>query len=152
LGWLADPKRPRMFSCQSSGCAPIARAFDAGERFATPAVDPHTRAFGLRVPAAVGDFLILDAVRASNGRAMSVDEERLDEWMRLAARSEGVSLCPESAICLGVLERALADGHIHPEESIVLFNTGAAQKYVELLEVELPRIDRNAVDWDAIAD
>ena len=150
LGWLASAKRPRMFSCQSSGCAPIADAFDAGERFAKAPRDPHTRASGLRVPTAVGDFLILDAVRASGGRAMRADEERIDEWMALGARCEGISLCPESAVCLGVLELALAEGHIDPGESIVVFNTGAAQKYVEVLGDSAERIDRGTVDWSTL--
>ncbi len=150
LGWLDSTKRPRMFSCQSDGCAPIADAFDANERFANAPADPHTRASGLRVPKALGDFMILDAVRASNGRAMRASEDGLDRWMRLATTLEGVSLCPESAMCLGVLERALAEGHIRRDESIVLFNTGAAQKYVEVIERDVPRIDKRAIDWDLI--
>jgi threonine synthase len=150
LGWLASAKRPRMFSCQSRGCAPIVEAFDAGRRFAEPVSNPRTAAAGLRVPVAVGDFLILDAVHASEGRAMSVAEERMKEWMSLAASLEGVSLCPEAALCLGVLERARAEGFIDRRASVVLFNTGAAQKYVEVLERPLPRLDRHAVDWSLI--
>jgi threonine synthase len=150
LGWLDARAKPRMFSCQSDGCAPIADAFDAGERFATAPANPHTRASGLRVPRALGDFMILDAVRASRGRAMRATDDGIDRWMRLACELEGVSLCPESAICLGVLERALAENHIGRNESIVLFNTGAAQKYVEVIGVKLPRIDKSAVNWSAI--
>jgi threonine synthase len=150
LGWLDHPKRPRMFSCQSQGCAPIADAFDAGLRFAAPVSNPRTSAAGVRVPVAVGDFMILDAVRASNGRAMSVPEERMKDWMALAASTEGVSLCPESALCLGVLERARAEGHIGREERVVLFNTGAAQKYVEVLERPIPHLDRHALDWSLV--
>jgi len=150
LGWLDSERRPRLFSCQSSGCAPIADAFDAGERFAAEAVDPVTVAAGLRVPKALGDFMILDAVRASGGRAMATAEARLLEWMRLATTTEGISLCPESAACLGVLDDALAAGHVAPDETVVLFNTGAAQKYVEAMHAELPRIDRHDVDWDLV--
>ena len=150
LGWLEDDKRPRMFSCQSSGCSPISAAFDAGERFAEPATNPHTRAAGLRVPRALGDFMILDAVRESGGQAMSADEERIDEWLRQATAREGISLCPETAICIGVLERALREGKIGAEEKIVIFNTGAAQKYVEVIESELPRLDLQSLDWSAI--
>ena len=81
---------------------------------------------------------------------MRADEERIDEWMALGARCEGISLCPESAVCLGVLELALAEGHIDPGESIVVFNTGAAQKYVEVLGDSAERIDRGTVDWSTL--
>lgn len=150
LGWLNDPAMPRMFSCQSSGCAPIAAAFDRGDRFAEPPANPHTIASGLRVPRALGDFMILDAVRASGGRALAVDENRLIEWMRLATTLEGVSLCPESAACIGAIEVAVAQGHIDPAQDIVLFNTGAAQKYIEAIEADAPSIDHRNIDWSAI--
>jgi len=149
LGWLTGDGRPRMYCCQSSGCAPMVNAFEAGQEFAEPVQDPHTMAAGLRVPGAVGDFMILAAVRASGGRAMAADEDRLGDWMRLACRLEGISLCPEAAACVGVLERALAEGHIRRDEEVVLFNTGAAQKYVELLTVDLPTLDPGGpVDWE----
>jgi threonine synthase len=152
IGWLESRQRPRMFACQSRGCAPIVRAYDAGERFAQPVADAHTMASGLRVPAAVGDFMILDAVRESGGRAMAADESRLREWMHIAASLEGVSLCPEAAACLDVLERALQEGHVHSNERIVVFNTGAAQKYVEVLAgAALKRLDcSRPLDWTAL--
>lgn len=149
LGWLESERRPKMFSCQASGCAPIATAFDAGERFATAPPDPHTEAAGLRVPVAVGDFMILDAVRESGGRAMAGEESCLRPRMRQAAALEGLSLCPESAVCLQVLQRAVAEGHVDPGETVVVFNTGAAQKYLEVMRTDLPRLDRHAVDWAA---
>jgi threonine synthase len=151
LGWLDSPRKPRLYSCQSSGCAPIVRAFEAGERFASAPPDPHTIASGLRVPTALGDFMILDAVRASGGAALAADEEGIPRWMRLATRLEGLSLCPEAAVCVGVLERARAEGRIRPAETVVLFNTGAAQKYVEILAADLPRIESKSVDWEAIS-
>ncbi len=141
LGWLEDAQRPRMFACQSSGCPPIADAWAAGAEFAEPAVDPHTIASGLCVPAAVGDFMILQAVRASGGRAMAADEDRLIEWTRLACRLEGLALCPEAAACVGALQEAVAAGLIGRQERVVLFNTGAVQKYVEAMAVEIPSID-----------
>ena len=96
--------------------------------------------------------MILDAVRASGGRAMSADEDRIQEWMRLACATEGIALCPESAACIGVLERALAEGHIGSDERIVLFNTGAAQKYVEVMKTTLPRLDiSKPIDWQEVA-
>jgi threonine synthase len=153
IGWLqTDAQKPRMFACQSDGCAPIVRAYDAGERFAKPFVNAHTIASGLRVPGALGDFMILDAVRESGGRAMAADETRLTEWMRRAASLEGVSLCPETAACFDVLQRALQEGHIGREERIVIFNTGAAQKYVEAMaDVSLPHLDcTRPVDWSRL--
>ncbi|MHC4218338.1 MAG: threonine synthase [Planctomycetota bacterium] len=153
LGWLDREARPRMFCCQSSGCDPMVAAFEAGLEFAEPVRDPHTVAAGLRVPGAVGDFMILKAVRESGGRAMTADEARLIEWMRLACRLEGVSLCPEAASCVGVLQRAVAEGHIGPDEEVVLFNTGAIQKYVELMRVELATLDpRGPVDWERLVE
>jgi threonine synthase len=152
LGWIAPDRRPRMFSCQSDGCAPIATAFAAGSRFAEPFPQPHTRASGLRVPQAVGDFMILDAVRASGGRAEAAPEESLIGWMRRASALEGIGLCPESAACLAVLERLVREGAIGRQDEIVVFNTGAAQKYTELLDFELPRLSPQAdVDWAALA-
>ncbi len=152
LGWLAEARRPRMFSCQSSGCDPLVAAFEAGLEFAEPARDPRTVAAGLRVPGAVGDFMILRAVRESGGRAVAADEARIGQWMRQAARLEGIALCPEAAVALGVLEAALAAGHIRADEEVVLFNTGAAQKYVEAIAAELPRLDLRApIDWPRLA-
>jgi len=151
IGWLAAPEKPRLYSCQSTGCAPIARAFQAGERFAQPARDPRTIASGLRVPSAVGDFMILDAVRESGGEALAADEVEIPRWMSLATRLEGISLCPEAAVCVGVLEAALSAGRIEPDETAVIFNTGAAQKYVEVLAADLPRLEKGAVDWGALA-
>ena len=150
LGWLESPKRPRFFACQSSGCAPIVRAFEAGVRFAEPVKDAATIASGLRVPSAVGDFLILDAVRASGGAAIAAAEAGILGWMRRATRLEGISLCPEAAVCLGALEIALASGRIGRGETVVLFNTGAAQKYLEVQDGALPRLRKAAVDWDLV--
>lgn len=152
LGWLVDGRRPRMVAVQSDGCAPIVRAFDAGERFAQPFENAATIASGLRVPAAVGDFMILDAVRASGGRAVAVEEGRIREWMRQTAASEGVSLCPESAACVGALARLSREGWIQPDEQVVIFNTGAMQKYPEAMTQSLPRLRRDeAIDWGRMA-
>lgn len=150
LGWLDSEQRPRLVSCQSDGCAPMVTAFASGARFADEAQHPHTIASGLRVPKAVGDFLILDALRASGGFAAAAPEGGLLDDMALACATEGLSLCPESAACLGVLRAALADGRIDDDETIVLFNTGAVQKYVEAMARELPRLERDAPDWAAI--
>jgi threonine synthase len=152
LGWLEGQKRPRMVAVQSDGCAPIVRAFERGERFAEPFEGAATIASGIRVPSAVGDFMILDAVRASAGRAVAVTESRLREWMALGMQTEGLAICPESAACIGAAELLRRKGWIAPEEQVVIFNTGAGQKYPEALRAELPRIsDPRKVDWARLA-
>jgi threonine synthase len=134
MGWLAEPDRlPRLVSCQSDGCAPIVRAFEAGQRFAEPFANAHTVASGLRVPAAVGDFMMLDAIRASNGLAIAGREGRIGEWMQRVAGLEGIGICPEAAVCFDCLEQLRGDGGIRADETVVVFNTGAAQKYPEAL-------------------
>ncbi|MFO0867937.1 MAG: threonine synthase [Pirellulales bacterium] len=137
------PGLPRMISVQSDGCAPIARAYAEGKRFAELFPDAHSIASGIRVPVAVGDFMILDAVRASGGSAVAVAEPQLLSWMRLAASLEGISICPEAAACVGALEKMAREGQIRADERVVVFNTGAAQKYVEALRVDLPRVARS---------
>jgi threonine synthase len=143
LGWLQSDRLPRLISCQSDGCAPIVRAFDAAQRFAELFPGAHTIASGLRVPAAVGDFMMLDAIRASGGCAVAGDEQRIVEWMGRVAAAEGVAICPETAVCFDCLERLINRGDINAEESVVVFNTGAAQKYVEAVPLNLPRIDKD---------
>lgn len=151
LGWLNSETMPRMVSVQSTGCAPIAKAFDAGDRFAEVFPNASTIASGIRVPVAVGDFMILDAVRESHGRALAVPEEQLGEWMRWAAADEGISLCPETAACVGAAKSLREKGWIDANERVVIFNTGASQKYIEALRCELPAIDLAApIDYDAM--
>src|SRR5262249_11244587 len=125
-------------------------AFNKGERFAEPPPNPHTMASGLRVPKAVGDFMILDAVRESKGAAIAAEESRLLEWMHMVTRLEGIALCPEAAACVGALEHALATGAVSRDESVVIFNTGAGQKYLEVIDRPLPRLDHKNIDWSAI--
>ena len=151
MGWLTSEKLPRMVAVQSRGCAPIVQAFEAGSRFANPFQNAATIASGIRVPVAVGDFLILDAVRESGGTAIAVEEERLGEWMRLATAIEGIPICPEAAACVGALEHLRETDWIRKEDRVVIFNTGAAQKYVEAIATELPKIDvHQPLDWDRI--
>ena len=159
LGWLHSKpgasatgvRKPRMVAVQSDGCAPIVRAFDRGERFAEVFPNAATIASGIRVPAAVGDFMILDAVRASGGRAIAVEEARIREWMALGMRSEGLPICPESAACIGALERLRQENWIKADERVVIFNTGAVQKYPEAMRVDLPTIDPAHIPWSEIA-
>lgn len=152
LGWLASDRMPRMVAVQSDGCAPIPRAFDAGERFATPWDNARTCASGLRVPAAVGDFMILDAIRESGGRAVAVPEGDIVPAMHRACAAEGISVCPEAAACVLAIEQLVGSGDIRPDERVVLFNTGAATKYVETVPLDLPVIsDSQNVNYDQFA-
>jgi threonine synthase len=151
LGWQWSERLPRLIACQSDGCAPIIRAFESGKRFAEPFPDPHTVASGLRVPAAVGDFMMLDAIRASGGRAVAGREGRIVEWMRRVAGLEGIGICPETAVCFDCLERLRAEGDVRPDDVVVVFNTGAAQKYPEVVALDLPRLDWDRpVDYEAL--
>jgi threonine synthase len=144
LGWLKRTKMPRLYSCQSDGCAPIVTAFEKGERFATRFENAHTVASGLRVPAAVGDFMMLDAIRASGGKAIAGREGRIGDWVRKSSGAEGISICPETAVCFDCLQLLIEHGDIKRDERIVVFNTGAAQKYLEALPADLPRLEKGA--------
>ena len=143
---------PRLISCQAEGCAPIVRAFETGERFAEPFPNARTVASGLRVPVAVGDFMMLDAIRASGGKAVAGREARIGEWMRRASAATGIGVCPETAVCFDCIDGLKAAGQIRPGDEVVVFNTGAAQKYLEALPPELPRLDKDRpIDYAALA-
>jgi threonine synthase len=131
LGWIGN-KRPRMVSVQASGCAPIVRAFDQGKETAEPWVDAKTVASGLRVPQAVADFLMLRAIRASNGTALSVsDEDMLAEIPRVG-RAEGIFFCPEGAACVVGLRRLVDCQWIHATDEVLIFNTASGLKYLDV--------------------
>jgi len=130
LGWIGA-KRPRMVTVQASGCAPIVRAFEAGKRFADEFQNAHTTASGLRVPKAIGDFLIIDALRASGGTAIAVTDDELIEATKEIGSAEGVFCAPEGAACLPALRKLMNDGSVKPDERVVLFNTGSGVKYLE---------------------
>src|SRR5207253_1384351 len=130
MGWI-DSKRPRMITVQASGCAPIVNAFEQGKRFADEFPNAHTTASGLRVPKAIGDFLILDALRASGGTAVAVTDEELIKATKEIGAAEGLFCAPEGAACLPALKKLLADRSVKPNERIVLFNTGSGVKYIE---------------------
>ncbi len=136
LGWISD-KRPRMISVQAAGCAPIARAFDKGERFAEEVSDAATIASGLRVPKAIGDFLILDAISESDGLAIAVSDEELIAGARELARREGIFAAPEGGASVPALRKLLDRGKIKPDERVVLFNTGAGIKYLDAFDSEV---------------
>ena len=133
MGWIGA-KRPRMISVQSSTCAPIVRAFENGERFADEFENASTVASGLRVPKAIGDFLILDAIRASGGTAIAVTDDELTAAVAEIGAATGIFAAPEGAACLPALRKLIADGQINSGETVVLFNTGSGIKYLEAFE------------------
>ena len=130
MGWIGS-ERPRMVTVQAAGCAPIVRAFEEGERFADEFPNAQTTASGLRVPKAIGDFLILDALRASGGTAVAVTDDELIDATKEIGSAEGIFCAPEGAACLPALKQLMADGSVKSDERIVLFNTGSGVKYVE---------------------
>jgi len=130
MGWVG-PRRPRMVTVQAAGCAPIVQAFNTGNRFADEFPNAATVASGLRVPRAVGDFLILDALRQSGGTAVAVTDEELLAAIGEIGAYEGLFCAPEGAACLPALRKILASGEVKSAERVVLFNTGAGVKYLE---------------------
>jgi threonine synthase len=133
MGWIGS-HRPRMISVQAAGCAPIVKAFESGERFAAEFENAHTTASGLRVPKAIGDFLILDAVRASGGGAYAIPDDELIAAVREIGALEGLFTAPEGAACLPALRRMIEEGEVSEGETVVIFNTGAGAKYLECFE------------------
>jgi threonine synthase len=130
LGWI-DKKRPRMFSVQASGCAPIVRALEAGEEFAAEFPNAHTVASGLRVPKAIGDFIMLKILRQSNGGAVAVDDTEMIRTVREVGSTEGLFVAPEGAACFAALKSLRAAGKIDNGERVVIFNTGSGIKYLD---------------------
>ncbi|MDB2324814.1 threonine synthase [Alphaproteobacteria bacterium] len=128
LGWIGD-KLPRMVAVQATGCAPIVKAFDAGEEHAPLWEEAHTVAAGIRVPVAVGDFLILRAVRESGGTAIAVEDDHIMKIRDDIAKEEGVLLCPEGAATAAAYQLALEQGLVSADETALLFNCATGLKY-----------------------
>ena len=151
MGFLTSETMPRMYAVQSDGCQPMVTAFEAGQRFAKRHENAHTIASGMRVPAALGDFMVLDTVRASGGAAISVEETRLIEWQKKVSSAEGIIICPEAATCIGGLEKLIEQNQVSRDERVVIFNTAAGQKYFGKGDpLDVPSIDLSqATDWDA---
>src|SRR5665213_3498003 len=138
LGWIGS-QRPKMIAVQAAGCQPVVRAFERGELKNTFWENATTVAAGLRVPKPLGDKLILDAVRASGGTALAVnDDELIDAGIELASL-EGMFIAPEGAACIPALRKLLATGFLKPSERIVIYNTGAGLKYLEAYAQRFPR-------------
>jgi threonine synthase len=148
MGWIGK-KRPRMVAVQAAGCAPMVKAWQDGVEHAPRWQDAHTFAAGIRVPVAVGDFLILRAVRESGGFAIAVDDAAIAEAWSEVARDEGLLLCPEGAATYAAYRQALADGRVAAGERAVLFNCASGLKY-PMPPAGIPLKLGNAVDWQRL--
>jgi len=137
LGWITGPL-PRWVAVQASGCAPIVRAWAEGAAESEPFPDAHTVAFGLTVPKALGDFLVLDALRETDGCAVEVTDEQLLAEQRRLASSEGTFICPEGAACLAAARDLRESGWIGEEEHVLVINTGTGIKYPDTIAVDAP--------------
>ena len=133
IGWLARMPRPKMVSVQPEGCAPIVRAFESGAATASTWENAHTVADGLRVPRAIADFLILRGIRESGGTAVAVSDAQMVDDMIAIGSLEGVSAAPEGGAALSAIRKLVADGTIKKHETVVLFNTGGALKYLDII-------------------
>jgi threonine synthase len=133
MGWIGS-RRPRMISVQAEGCAPIVRAFQSGASAGADIPNAHTVAAGLRVPRAIGDFIMLDILRESRGNAVSVSDDELIRAVKDIGSTEGIFAAPEGAACLPALKTLLARGDVDQSERVVLFNTGSGLKYLDAFE------------------
>ncbi|MDQ4044312.1 MAG: threonine synthase [Chloroflexota bacterium] len=150
---LIGPARPKMIVVQAEGCAPIVRAFDAGERHAELWVGAQTCAAGLRVPVAIGDYLILDAIHQSGGTAIAVSETELMEGVHVATEHEGIFASPEAGAAFVATRKLRESGFLQQRDEIVVFSTGSGMKHTDMFMPELPVLDPNADDLlDRIAD
>jgi len=136
LGWI-NGARPRMVSVQASGCAPIVKAFDESRSTAEPWHNAQTVASGLRVPQAVGDFLMLQVLRESGGTALSIGDDEMLAEIPLVGKAEGIFFCPEAAACVAALRRLVENGFIKPTDEVLIFNTAAGLKYLDVIQRNL---------------
>ena len=147
IGWI-DQKRPRFVAVQADGCAPIVRAFVDGRDESDPWPDPRTFAAGIRVPKALGDFIVLKALRESEGIAIAVSEREIAQSMQAAGGAEGMLVCPEGGAAIAGTAKLRRDGWIREDEEVVVFNTGTGLKYAEFLQGDEPR----RLDADELPD
>jgi len=138
IGWI-DQKRPRFVAVQAEGCAPIVRAFLDGRDESEPWPDPRTFAAGIRVPKALGDFIVLKALRESDGIAIAVSEQEIAQSMQAAGGAEGMLVCPEGGAAIAGTKKLRRDGWIREDDEVVVFNTGTGLKYPEFLQGDEPR-------------
>jgi threonine synthase len=144
LGWIGD-HLPRLVAVQAEGCAPIVAAFQAGADVSSPVPNARTVAFGINVPKALGDFLVLDAVRATGGTAVAVSDEALLAEQRLLATEEGAFICPEGAACMAAARQLRETGYLGAADTVVVLNTGAGLKYPETIGVDVPTLARDGL-------
>ena len=137
MGWLSE-KIPRLVAVQASGCAPIVKAWEARENVSEPWKDASTIAFGITVPKAFGDFLILEALYASQGCAVAVDDDEILKAQARLARLDGAFICPEGAACFAAAEKLVESGWLKPTDEVVVFNTGMGLKYPDTVSVDVP--------------
>ncbi len=142
LGWIGA-KRPKMISVQAEGCAPIVKAFHDGARHAKLWQNAHTIAPGIRVPAAIADYLILDALRASSGTGVTISDQEILDAMYELARAEGIFAAPEGAATYAGYKKLIEKGFLKPEDTVVLFNTGSGLKTAELVQAHPLVLDPN---------
>jgi threonine synthase len=144
LGWIGE-KLPKLIAVQAEGCAPIVRAFESGAEVSEPFPDAHTIAFGITVPKALGDFLVLEAVRATGGVAIAVSDEQLLVEQGKLAQSDGMFICPEGAACLAAAAQLRESGQLAESDRVVVLNTGAGLKYPETVTVDVPTLPIDGV-------
>jgi threonine synthase len=143
LGWIG-PKLPRLVAVQATGCAPIVRAWEEHAEVSQAWPDARTIAFGITVPKALGDFLVLRAVYDTAGCAVAVDDESILAAQKQLARAEGAFICPEGAACFAAAERLRRSGWLGPDDEAVIFNTGTGLKYPATVDVQVPVLDKGA--------
>jgi threonine synthase len=140
LGWIGQ-ERPRMVSVQAEGCAPIVKAYEEGKAESTFFENAETKAAGLRVPKALGDFLVLRASRESGGKCIAVSDDEIMDGVSEIGKHEGMFACPEGAATYAALKKMLHEGSVDKDERVVLFNTGSGLKYTDLFRVDAPVVD-----------
>ena len=143
LGWL-DAKLPRMVAVQASGCAPVVKAWETGAAACEPWPEPATAAFGIQVPKPLGDRLILDALRSTDGCAVAVTDPEILSAQAELARMEGLYVCPEGAACIAAAEKLRGSGWLRADEEVIVFNTGAGTLYSSLLPAQPPMLRKGA--------
>ncbi len=149
LGWVGE-RLPRLVAVQAAGCAPLVRAYESGAAESTLVEDSHTVAFGINVPKALGDFLVLEAVRATEGTAVAVTDEELLAEVAAVAAAEGAFVCPEGAACFAAARRLREGGWLREHEQVVVLNTGTGLKYPETVDVTVPTLPRDGALPDPV--
>jgi threonine synthase len=146
IGWLRADRMPRLIAVQAAGCAPIVRAWQEGEEASRFFEGAHTLAAGLRVPKALGDFIVLRAVRETGGTCIAVDDREILDGLRRLGESEGLLICPEGAACVAALPHLLDQGAIGRDERVLVLNTGAGLKYPDALRAANDRVHHGGTE------